>query len=167
VPFNAPILVNGQSADLGEFRPGSRVLVDVGGSYFWLRPWSAVFGEPAGRVTLAREDGLLTVSIDLLNTPEARVVRWPETAGCIFLLSMLDAAGDSPEERDQRCLDYPVSARGFGTQAAINWRTPSGTLGVVASLRVGEVAAMDAPFRESLGGMPVRVERLSDEKLVG
>jgi hypothetical protein len=166
LPFNAPILVNGHDADVGEYEPGSRVLIELGGTYFWLRSLGARCGEPAGAATLAREEGLITVSVDFLKKREKQTVRWPRIANAVFALSLRESAGDSPEERDVQCAGYRVTGDTAGPLVRAVWDTPVGKLGVEAVAEVGEIATMDRTFRETLNGRPVPIERLTKERLV-
>lgn len=166
VPFNAPMLVNGREADLGEYPPGSRVLIELGGAYLWLRALSTRCGGPAGTVTLAREDGMLTVSVDLLNKREPQTIRWPQVAHCVFILSIRDIGSDTPQQRDMQCAKYPAHGSLGGPVVEMVWNTPAGILLIEANTAVGDVAEMDRVFRSTINGHAVPMDRLSKEPLV-
>lgn len=166
VPFNAPILVNGKAADEGVHPPGSRVLIDVGGTYLWLRVLGAQFGDTAGKVSIARESGLLTLSIDLVNSEKEQVVRWPESAFVAFALTMLGSDAASPEEQDRKFTEDAPSLKLDAGVASLSWKTKVGVLGMEASTKVGAVGEMDRAFKEMLNGKPVPIERLHGDRLV-
>lgn len=167
VPFNAPILVNGQNGDAGQYARGSRVVTDLGGTLLYFKPLQTVFGDPTGRVSVAREDGLLTLSVDFLPPGPARPVKFPSAAYCAFCLAIHDAEGT--------LADYDEYVEKFETVhrldldrdlVALTWKTAWADLGLEVSTQPAEVNVLDRSFREFHDGKPVRVERLSDRKLV-
>jgi hypothetical protein len=169
VPGNAPILVNREAADLGEYPPGGTVSVDVGGTWFWLHSLGARCGDPAGRLSLEREDGLLTISIDFLNGREPRTIRWPQTAYSAFLLAMREPGerGDHTLDAfDRQLMSYPMELRDNGSHVRLEWNTPAGLLELESGVRAAGITEMDRAFRERLKDAPVPIVRLSDEKLV-
>ena len=165
VPFNAPMLVNGQDADLGEYPAGSRFVVDVGGALLYFKPVRAAFGEPAGRLTLAREQGLLTVSVDFLSKGAARAVRWPDAAFCAFALAMHAAEG-TLEDYDQYMDGFHLAHRLEGGSVKLVWKTAWSDLALESPTGVAAVDAMDRAFRSSINAKAVPVERLSSRKLL-
>ncbi len=165
VPANAPVLVNGELAELGEFPPASRVVVDLGGTLMWLQVLRTVCGEVTGAVTVAREDDLLTLSVDFLKRREPQTIRWPRIAYCAFALALHDAEG-SLEDYDKYVCGLTLEHRIRGDVVTLDWDGAWAELEVQAAVRVGDVAAMDRAFMEKHDGRPVPVQRLSSVALV-
>lgn len=165
LPFNAPFLVDGREPQPGVRMDGNRVAIDVGGVQVWIRNAGAVFGKPATGLSVEQEGGLLTVSIDFINSPEPRTQAWPGTAYGAFALIMLNAA-ESLARFDEIAAGLPFAAEA-GETLRIGWSTPDGILSLEAPTRVGEVAALNRSFAELRGSKPVEVRRLSNEPLVG
>jgi hypothetical protein len=163
VPFNAPILVNGKDADPGTFAPGARIAVDLGGALLWLQSLGAKCGERSGAVTIAREDGLLTISIDLMNTREHRTIEWPQVAYCAFAMTIQHSDDVTPQALDQRL--YHTPAMVGDTFAGAVWYTSVGVLRVDGATWVSEVQGLDRAFHASVNGRALPVVRLSTEPL--
>ncbi len=105
---------------------------------------------------------MLTASIDLLNTRETRVIRWPGVAYAAFALAMQNADTGLLADLDEimRLPRVVVSPDGTATMV---WEV--GVLGLTAPVRVAPAEVQDRVFRESVGGKPVPIVRLSEERL--
>lgn len=165
VPENAPMLVNHEPADPGEFPAGSRIAVDLGGTYLWLKAIGAACGEPAGRLSIARENGMLTASIELLNSRERREIRRPAVAYAAFALTMQSPSSYLLTDFDEIMRVPPIQVSREGS-ADVAWDTPDGAIGLTASVQPRPIQTVDRIFREIIHGKPAPLVRLSDEKLV-
>lgn len=159
------MLVDGKDADAGEYPPGSRVVVDLGGSLLYVKVLRAVCGDPAGRVTIAQEDGLLTISADLLAKGPARTVRWPQVAYCAYGMAIHTAEG-TLEDYDKYMESRELRHRIVDDVVHLTWKTAWAELTLDALARVADIATMDRGFQERIDGRPVPVTRLSSTPLV-
>lgn len=105
-------------------------------------------GRPA-RFSIARESGVLVVSLDWLEAPAT--VRWRDVpeAFAAFTLGF---------DSDEPAYSEAIEA---GT-ARLHW----GDLELTGSIMPAAVSAQDRAFQDRIGGRPVPFVRLSDEKLV-
>ena len=92
VPGDAALLVDGSPAGPLplDCAVTSSIALDLGDTRLWLRVREAVFAARIPRLSICREQGLLTISIDLLRSPSPLLVRWREVpaAYIAFTLSM-------------------------------------------------------------------------------
>ncbi|MBI4874522.1 MAG: hypothetical protein HY822_07810 [Acidobacteria bacterium] len=140
----------------------STAAIDLGGARLWFRAQRAVFGERTGRLSVAREEGRLVVSVDLLREPEPRLVRWSEIgpAYIAFTLAMEEGSG-APEALDRRYRRLRFEESREGPTVKLAWQS----LALTGGTAVRSVAEQDRAFSESINGAPVPLVRLSEERL--
>ncbi len=143
-----------------------RVAVDLGGAKLWFQVRKAVFGSRAAQLVVAREEGMLTISLDLFKAPPPATIRWSEvgTAWVAFTLAMDGAAG-SLEAFDRRCISAPARVEMGSDTATLTWKTPAGELSVAGSTVIAPVGEQDRVFVDKLNGAPVPLVRLSEIRL--
>ncbi|MBM3746538.1 MAG: hypothetical protein FJW34_12145 [Acidobacteria bacterium] len=139
---------------------------DLGGARLWLRPRAARFGERGGRLSVAREESLLTVSIDLLREPRPVTMRWKDlpAAYAVFTLIMEGAAGRL-EDLDRRAAAGAFDLKTAEGRLQAMWLAPGAALGLRGAAAVGAVAEQDRAFLELVNGRPAPLVRLSEERL--
>jgi len=168
VPEGARILAHGQPiTKLAEELPVETALaLDLGGARLWLRPRAAVFGDRPGRLSLTREDSLLTISLDLMRSPQPVLVKWKQvpTAYAAFTLA-LEAGRGKLDDFHLRASVCAFQQQAGAGATRLFWNTPAGTLAVQGGTRVTTVAEQDRIFLDTLNGEPVPLVRLSQEKL--
>lgn len=138
----------------------TRLALDLPGAKLWMQARSAVFGVHEPSLSLSSENGVLSISFDLLSKPGT--VRWRdmEAAYLAFTLSMEGAAG-SLKAFDERCARLRFQERRAGPTIQLEWAE----LGLHGATNVNTVAEQDRAFAEFLNGEPVPAVRLSEEKL--
>jgi hypothetical protein len=127
---------------------------------FWIHPMLAACGEPAGRISLATEGGLLTLSVDLLNSTKPRLIRWPQIAGALFLMAM-EAGPGNLADFDRRCREGRGTTRSRNADVLLGWKE----LSLAGSIRTASVEQLNALFKGELNGASVPLERLSRDPL--
>lgn len=140
------------------------VVVDTGMVKIWMQVPAARLGELDGKWTVAREGGLLTLSFDLLNGNEPVPVRWADQARAFAVFTL--AVEDSSEPLS-RFSDRMRAAhfRAVG-ETEWEWKSPAGVLGLAGGVKPAAFAEQEKAFRDTAGGKPVPVVRLSDDRLV-
>jgi hypothetical protein len=168
VPPDAAILAGGKRVLRlpAELPIGTPIAVDLGAVRLWLCVRAAVFGGQPCRLTCAREDDLLTISVDLMRRDKPELVRWRdiEKAYAVFTLAM-DAGAGTLEATDRRLRRTAFKHKPAGP-AEFTWRSPHGVLSLTGNTRVAPVDEQDGAFRERLNGGDVPLVRLSDARLV-
>jgi hypothetical protein len=127
---------------------------------------AAVFGGQPCRLICAREEDLLTISVDLMRRDKPGLVRWRdiEKAYAVFTLAM-DAGAGTLEATDRRLRGTAFKHK-LAEPAEFTWRSPHGILSLTGNTRVATVDEQDGAFRERLNGGDVPLVRLSDARLV-
>jgi hypothetical protein len=170
VPEGARILAGGAPLKQlpAELPLETALALDLGGARLWLRPRAARFGERNGALSVAREETLLTVSIDLLRAPQPVPVSWKDVrlACAVFTLVMEGAAGRL-EDLDRRATAGAFDLKTTEGRLEAVWRAPAATLGLRGATRVGAISEQDRAFVESVNGRPAPLVRLSGERLSG
>jgi hypothetical protein len=171
VPEGAAVRVRGGRVSLPHEDEGDApVAVDLGGVYLWLRFPVGEFGGRKPRLSVAREENLLAVSLDLHRSEAAEVIEWARVGKAwAAVLVAMQAASGSLEEWEKRLAAPGVrtEARSAGTAVRVAWNSPAGQLWVDAGCAVAPVERQNELFREYAGARPVPVIRLSEEKIEG
>lgn len=168
VAEGAAILVDGKPAKIpaADLPPRARVAVDLGGAYLWLRFPMARFGKTEPKLSLAREEGLLTVSLDFHRSEMPAVVRWSEVAEAWAALSLVvGPARDTLDDFSRECAMGSVEARQGENVVRIIWTSPAGRLWLDGATAIGPVERQRSRYQAGIGSGPVPYERLSDERL--
>jgi hypothetical protein len=149
-----------------DFPIGTRIAVDLKSARLWLCLRGAVFGEQPCRLTCAREEDLLTISVDLLRRDTPELLRWRDIARAyaVFTLAMELGAGTL------LAMDRRLRATAFKHRleepAEFTWHSPQGRLSLTGNTRVATIQEQDGAFREQLNGGDVPLVRLSQARLV-
>lgn len=156
--------IAGANADAQVLADDQRVAVDLGGAKLWFGCRKAVFGDAKPRLSTARENGNLVISVDLLPGAEQRQIRWSEVpeAYVLFTLAMEGRAG-SLEKFDRACAQIPFE--GAPEAGRVSWRTPVAKLALTGGTAVRAVAGQDRAFTEWVDDKSVPLVRLSEERL--
>jgi hypothetical protein len=142
----------------------ARVAVNLGGAKLWFGCRKAVFGDAKPRLTAAREDGNLVISVDLLPGGAQSLIRWSQVpaAYVIFTLAMEGRSG-TLQSFDRHCRQMPFE--GALDAGRVSWKTPAGKLALTGATAVRTVAEQDRAFAEWVDDRPVPLVRLSEERL--
>jgi len=170
VPESARLLIDGKEANLpaGGLLPGSRVSLDLGGTYLWLRFPRAVFGDNEPHLSIDREEGLLTISLDLHRTAEPSTVRWSEVREAWAALNLvMDTPGETLADFSLRCSMGHLEPRRSEDKVRLIWESPNGRLWLEGLAGVTDVRTHHSSYRAGVRSGPVPLERLSGEKLAG
>ncbi len=166
-PAEPDLIVDGRPGALGSELPaGSRIAVDLGGAYLWMRFPRAVFGSGEPSLTLAREEGLLTISLDLHRSANPEAVSWARvnTAWAALALVMAPAEG-ALTAFSRRCAEGRFEHRETEQGVRVIWHSPAGRLWLQAGSTVAPVSAQDGAYRAGIRSAPVPYVRLSDKRL--
>ena len=140
----------------------SEVAIDLGGPKLWLRV------KHAQPLEVAEENGLLTVSADLVRYPEPRTMQWQDLPRTwIALCLVIGSSSLSLARFAARARGSSYTEKTAGGVVHIQWSTATGRLGLKAGMAVQPVEAQNLAFAELLNGRPVPLVRLSTEKLAG
>ncbi|MCC7342813.1 MAG: hypothetical protein IT170_17155 [Bryobacterales bacterium] len=162
-PDTVEILANGKRVQPGDGKLASstRIAVDLGGAKLFFQSRVAVFGKEKPSVSIAREAGKLTISLDLLESPG--LVRWQEAgeAYAVFTLAMHGANG-SLSDFNSAMAKIAFGETHNGGISQSHW----GPLALHAATAPAAISAQDRAYQGMLNGKPIPLMRLSDERLV-
>jgi hypothetical protein len=167
VPESSPILVDGKPWNGGAIpNARARVALDLGGGVrLWLQHRQAAFAGYAGRLSISRTGGTLSVALDLLEKPGT--VLWTEVKQAYIALAMAMGWGRGDLQAfDRACSRMPIHADVSAGKATLGWKTSAGDLGLEGSVAVAAVAEQDRAFRDRLDGNLIPIVKLSYDKLV-
>ena len=162
------LLAGGKKAEVpvSGLHSGTRLAMDLGGIYLWLRFPRAAFGDGEPRLSVEREDGLLAVSLDLLRSGTPKAVRWADLGEAWAALSLV------VEEAEGALYDFNLKCS-LGrcwfepreeTMRAV-WRSPAGRLWMDGGRRPAPLHEQYGRYRAGIRSAPVEYVRLSEERL--
>ena len=138
----------------------SEAAIDLGGPKLWLRV------KHAQPLEVAEEDGLLTVSADLVRYPEPRTIRWQDLPRTWMALCLVMENSKLPLEHfAARARRGAYTEKTTAGSVYLQWSSAAGRLGLKAGVAVQPVEAQNLAFAELLNGRPAPLVRLSQEKL--
>ncbi len=164
------MLVGGKKAEVpvSGLHPGTRLAMDLGGIYLWVRFPRAVFGDGDPRLSVEWEDGLLAVSLDLLRSGTPKTVRWADLREAWAALNLV------VEEAQAALYDFNLKCS-LGrcrfeprqeTMRAV-WRSPAGRLWMDGGRAPAPASQQYGRYRAGIRSGPVEYVRLSEEPLAG
>jgi hypothetical protein len=171
VPQNAKILADGRPAAIDKrYPPATRLSLDLAGAYFAVQFHGSALGEERPGLTVAREDDMLTVSLDLLASSQPRTVSWADIRMAFAAATIAMAAPDGALEdfdRQTAALDCTVQATGGQSgKMDLAWKTPAGKLAILGATSVGTVDEQNESIKFAIDGRAVPIVRLSNEKIL-
>jgi hypothetical protein len=112
----------------------------------------AAFGAERAAATHETEDGIFTLSLDLIR--RKKTIRWADLKQAYVLFTLvIERTSDSLEDWRER-----IAGTHF---ADWQWQTPAGRLGIRGLTRVATVGEHDRAFREQIDGRDVPIVRLA------
>jgi hypothetical protein len=113
-------------------------------------------------LSIARDGGTLSLSVDLLSDPG--VVRWRDLdAAYLVFTTVLAGRGSSVTAFDAQTAGIEFEEARDGAIIRANW----GEFGLQGGASVETVNAQDRRYVATLGGRPVPLQRLTEERLSG
>jgi hypothetical protein len=138
------------------------------GFQLWFAVRGGRFGKAEPRTKVTKTAHSLVLTVDLLPAGPARRIRWADIPES-WLAFSLACAGSDPSGQNFRetCRNSAFSLRPSPGKVQMEWNSPAGALGLEAATRVQSIEQHFSTFRESIGGQPIPVNRLSDQPLAG
>jgi hypothetical protein len=169
VADDAAMIVDGKPAGMGaEVLAGARIALELGGVYLWLRFPRSVFGAGTPGLSLAKEDGRLTVSLDLHRSEQPVPVSWEAVKEAWATVAMvMEEATGSLDEFSRKCAAGRFEEGDVDEGVRAIWHSPAGRLWLQGATGIAKVDEQNAVYRAGIGSGPVPEVRLSDERLAG
>jgi len=164
------ILAGGKPAalPLTSADPGTRLAVDLGGAYLWVRFPRAVFEGQDPRLSVRFEDGVLAVSLDLFRAETARAVRWAELEEAWAALTLVMGAGEGQlEDFNLKCSFGRCEFKPRGDRIRTIWYSPAGRLWLDGGRAPAGADEQYGRYRAGVRSGPVEYIRLSEIRLLG
>ena len=167
-PATAHALADGRPATLDKSYPlNTRLSVDLDGALLGIQFHAARFGDGEPTLSLTSEEGMLTVSLDLLHKSHAENVSWARIKDAFAAGTITMTSPDrSLLEFDRQFASLSCSCKEQGGKVNLTWKTPAGALEIGGGASVQTVDEQNTQAAFSIDGRAVPVVRLSTEKIV-
>jgi hypothetical protein len=168
VSRHAAVLVNGKDGELEKTYPlDARVAIDLGGALLGLQFRAVQFGSNKPLLTIAWEDGLLSVSLDLLDRGSRRLVKWSDVQQAFAVATLqMSESQRSLSDFDRNFSRQQCKVDAANGKVEIDWTAGGARLQLAGGTTVASVEEHNRLASFALNGKPVPEVRLSDEKLL-
>ncbi|HEX4807645.1 MAG TPA: hypothetical protein VH325_01870 [Bryobacteraceae bacterium] len=149
-----------------KYRLNTRVAIDLGDALLGVHFHKARFGDEEPKLVLTHEEGILTVSLDLLNAFRTRKVFWAKTKDAFAAGTIMMTGTDrSLVEFDRHLAALACDCNEQNGKVNLTWNTPAGSMRITAGTAVQTVDEQNSSAAFSIDGRPVPEVRLSNEKI--